>query len=223
MIDCIHSSLNNKDMSIVLKRTGCDSIDKYLKQVEEKDSSIIQQLFLTFTLNQYMDPVTLKMEFYKIEHEYKIELSIPNQKKVSLYDCFLETFKDESLDGENAWFDEKENRKKHVIKRSALAYMPTLLCIHLKRWNPDFSKKSTYVETPFILDITPFTIYNDSTTYQLFGIMNHDGNNQGGHYYSYILREESWFSLNDHFIQSISTENIIHKSNYCLFYRKIKK
>ena len=222
MLECIHASLNHIDKNMVMRKTGCIAVDKYLKEVEKKDSSIVQKLFLTFTLNQYINPETKKNEFYKIEHEYKIGLSVPNQKSVTLYDCFMETFKEESMNGENAWFDEKENIKKNVLKRSALASTPTLLCLHLKRWKTDLTKNDAFIETPLTLDISRFTIYKESCMYELFGIVNHDGNINGGHYYSYVRREDSWFSLNDHFIQSISSDRIIHKSNYCLFYRKIK-
>jgi ubiquitin C-terminal hydrolase len=221
ILECIHNAMNNLDKSIQSDKSGCIQVDQYLKKVEETDSSIVSKLFLTGTLNQYITPNTKKIEFYKLEHEYKIGLSIPEKKNVSLYDCFIDTFKEESLSGDNAWFDEKENKKKNVLKRSALVCLPTILCLHLKRWRGNLTKKTIKVNSPFVLDITKFTIYKKNSIYELFGILNHEGSIHGGHYYSYVFRD-GWFSLNDNFIQSISVDSIIHESNYCLFYRKIK-
>jgi ubiquitin C-terminal hydrolase len=222
ILECIHNSLNHLDKTLHFNKTGCKQVDQYLKKIEESDCSIIPALFLTCTLNQYIHPINKKIEFYKLEHEYKIGLSIPNKHNISLNDCFVETFKEESLTGDNAWFDEKENKKKSVLKRSALTCLPIILCLHLKRWRDNLTKKSDKVESPFILDITKFTIYKERTLYQLFGIVNHEGSINGGHYYSYVLRDKTWFSLNDEIVKSISLDSVIHESNYCLFYRKIK-
>lgn len=222
MLECLHNSLNQIDTSLPVKKTGCLQVDQYLETNEKTDCSVISKLFLSCILNQYIHPETKTIEFYKLEHTYKIELSIPEKGNVTLYDCFVETFKEEFLHGENAWFDEKENKKKNVLKRSAMAHTPPILCIHLKRWKEDGSKKNIHIDSPLLLDITKYTIYKEKQQYALFGIINHEGGIRGGHYYSYVLRENHWFSLNDEHVQSISSEVLIHKSNYCLFYRKIK-
>jgi ubiquitin C-terminal hydrolase len=55
--------------------------------------------------------------------------------------------------------------------------------------------------------------------YELFGIINHEGNVFGGHYYSYI-KKNNWFVFDDNTISQV--QDIISDKNYCLFYRKIK-
>lgn len=221
MLECIHNSLNKIDDTILLKRPN-QPIYQYLGKVEETEHSIVSALFLSCTINQYLHPETQKTEFYRIEHEYRVALSIPEQSVVSLHDCFVETFKEELLTGENEWFDEKENKKKTVLKRSCLCYTPPVLVLHLKRWRMNLSKKNIKIDTPLVLDIARFTLDKTPCEYELFGIINHEGSMNYGHYYTYLQKNQQWFSLNDNFIQSISAENIIHESNYCLFYRKIK-
>jgi len=222
MLECFHNSLNGLDSSIREKRNRENQVEKYLEQIEEKDHSIVSRLFLSGFIYQYVNPVNMKIEFYKIEHEYHLSLSIPDKSNVTIQDCFMETFKEEILTGENAWFDEKENVKKTVLKRSFLCHTPRLLILHFKRWKPNMTKKNNKIDTPFLLDIQAFTVYKESCEYQLFGVINHEGGIHGGHYYASIQKEGVWFSVNDHSIQSISPEHIIHESNYCLFYRKIK-
>jgi len=221
LIDCMHNSLNQLDPKVKCDRSTHSFIDDYLDQVETKDSSILQKLFLSCSLYQYIDPVTQQKQFSKLEHDLILALSIPETSTVSLYDCFVDTFKEECMSGDNAWFDEKEQIKKTVLKRSALCYTPPILIIHLKRWRTDLSKKNIRIETPLELELQRFTIYPDSCKYELFGIINHEGNIQTGHCYAYIKKDQ-WYSVNDHFIQTVSTDQLIHKSNYCLFYRKIK-
>ena len=173
----------------------------------------------------YLNLQTNKKEFYKIEHGFTIELSIPPvTTKISLYDCFEETFKDDILKQENAWFDEKENIKKDVIKKTSICYLPDILSIHLKRWNYMLQKNNKMVEIPGVLDLKPFMIpeYKDQTKYELFALINHSGVINGGHYTSYIRRNNRWFLMDDMQVSEVDETTINQSKNYCLFYRKIK-
>jgi ubiquitin carboxyl-terminal hydrolase 8 len=212
MLDCIHVSLDRVSMT-----SGCKEVNEYL---DKQRLTIVSQLFMTCTLNRYLHPVTKLREFYKIEHEYRIGLPIPDLPKVTLQECLTQCFKSERMEGENAWYDEKEKKKKPVYKLSALCHTPPILVLHLIRWRENLTKKETLVESPLELDLTPFTIYRESSKYALFGILNHQGNMGGGHYYAYVKKDQ-WFSIDDGFVQSMSESSLIHPDNYCLFYRKL--
>ena len=95
---------------------------------------------------------------------------------------------------------------------------------HLKRWRNNVSKKTMRIDTPLLLDVNSFTKDKScNCEYELFGIINHEGSHRMGHYYSTLKKGNEWYSINDHFIQSISVDQLIHENNYCLFYRKIEK
>jgi ubiquitin carboxyl-terminal hydrolase 8 len=221
LLDCIHNSLNGLDTS-VKHQNNHPSLHAYLEGIEQKDSSIVQQLFMSCSMYHYVHPVTHQIEFSKIEHEIIVSLSIPDSDStVTLEDCFVETFKEEVLSGENAWFDEKDQTKKTVVKKSALCHTPPLLILHLKRWRTNLSKKHVRIHAPLSIDLQKFTLSPIPCPYELFGIINHEGTIQHGHYYSYVKKKD-WYSINDQFIQSITPEQLIHENNYCLFYRKIK-
>jgi ubiquitin carboxyl-terminal hydrolase 8 len=224
-IECIHNSLNLKDSTQTYRRTTEKTINNYLNEIEDKDMSIVSRLFTSCLIYSYLNCETKKREFYKIEHGFTIELSIPdNTNKVTLYDCFNETFKDDELNGENAWYDENENIKKNVIKRTRICYLPDILSIHLKRWNYMLDKNNKLVDIPIVLDLKHFMIneYKDQTKYELFGIINHSGVACGGHYTSYIRRNDRWFLMDDMQVTEVDSSSIIRPKNYCLFYRKIK-
>jgi ubiquitin carboxyl-terminal hydrolase 8 len=222
ILECIHNSLNGIDHTLLIQRNTGNAVDQYLKKIESIDQSIIPTLFLSCSIYRYINPETEKIEFDRIEHEYRIGISIPERSPLSLHDCLVDTFNEELLSGENAWFDEKENTKKTVLKRSYLCYTPPILVLHLKRWRTNLTKKRFKIDSPLLLDIQPFTIYKEPCPYELFGIINHEGSIHGGHYYASIHKNGLWYSMNDDSIQVIPNEHLIHERNYCLFYRKIK-
>jgi ubiquitin carboxyl-terminal hydrolase 8 len=221
IIDCIHNSLNLQDPNQCYNKSNKTYINKYLSMIEKKDMSIISKLFTSCLMYTYLNVDTKKKEFYKIEHGFTIELSIPIINKITLYDCFEETFKDEELKEDNAWFDDKENIKKNVIKKTTICYLPDILNIHLKRWNYTFNKNNKNIDIPIILDLNKFTESKESCIYELFGIINHHGNVSGGHYNSFIRRINRWFLIDDTKVIEVEEKNIINSSNYCLFYRRI--
>ena len=224
-IECIHNSLNLRDEKQCYRRTTEKTINNYLLDFEQKDLSVISKLFTSCLIYNYYNKESGKKEFFKIEHGFTIELSIPQiPDSISLYDCFKETFKDDELIGENAWYDENENIKKDVIKKTQICYLPDILAIHLKRWNYTLNKNNRLIDIPILLDIEPFMIkqYKDQTKYELFGIINHSGIIFGGHYNSYIRRNRRWFLIDDSNVTEVNESNIINSKNYCLFYRKIK-
>ncbi len=214
MLDCFHVSLEK--LESVQIRSPCKEVKEYL---EKQSHTIVSKLFMTCTLNQYIHPETKVRAFYRIEHEYRIGLPIPDRPQVKLEECLQACFKEEMMEGENAWYDEKEKRKRPVYKISSLCHMPNILVLHLIRWRENMTKKETHVETPLQLDLSPFTIYREPCPYELFGILNHRGDMGGGHYYAYV-KKDAWFSIDDGFIQTVPDTSVIQPDNYCLFYRK---
>ena len=67
--------------------------------------------------------------------------------------------------------------------------------------------------------------YNASKyIYDLYGICNHIGNLNGGHYTSFIkTANKEWVHFNDANIYKITTTDLITPMSYCLFYRKKNK
>ena len=76
------------------------------------------------------------------------------------------------------------------------------------------------------LDLSKYCIgYNKkSYVYDLYGICNHSGGTQGGHYNAFIkIANEEWHFFNDTSVSKIDVVddiNLITSKAYCLFYRK---
>ena len=209
MLDCIHNSLNKLDQNIKLKKTMNESLNKEIDLYEINDCSIIHSLFSSFLVYTFINKETNVVEFTKYEPHFMIELSIPLVDNISVEDCIQFTFQEESLD--TLWYDEKTNEKKQLIKKTDFSYYPNILVIHLKRWIHT-KKNKQIVHFNELLSL-------NQHVYELFGIINHEGNVFGGHYYSYI-KKNKWFVFDDNTISQV--QDIISDKNYCLFYRKIK-
>jgi len=195
---------------IKLHRTNDPLLNKDIDLYESKDSSIIHSLFCSFLTYTYINKETNAVEFTKNEPHFMIELVIPMiEGNLGIEDCFQCTFQDESL--ETSWYDEKTNTHKELIKKTNISYFPTILVVHFKRWI-ELNKNRQHVHFGEILEI-------NQTRYQLFGIINHEGNLFGGHYFSYI-KKNVWYEFNDTTVKPIQQFN--NDKNYCLFYRKIK-
>lgn len=63
----------------------------------------------------------------------------------------------------------------------------------------------------------------DSLKYQLYGVINHYGTQESGHYTAFCkLEEDKWFEFNDSFASSINKDKIVSNDAYILFYKKIE-
>ena len=115
-------------------------------------------------------------------------------------------------------------------KITSIINLPEILILSLQRFNPvTREKKNTKVMFDTILNINPFvdeTIKDQSNcTYNLFGVINHEGTLDFGHYYSYvkIKSKDVWYKFNDSLVES-KGKNIKFDFTkvYILFYYKNK-
>ena len=62
--------------------------------------------------------------------------------------------------------------------------------------------------------------HNKNNVYKLYGICNHIGNINSGHYTATIKNNNRWYNYDDDNI-TLLNNNIITDKAYCLFYQKI--
>ena len=75
-----------------------------------------------------------------------IDLPIPkDNKSPTLIDCLDEYYKPERLDGDNAYLNEKTNKKEDVDKGIVVWSFPNVLVISLKRFNNSVRKDQRLV------------------------------------------------------------------------------
>lgn len=196
-----------------------------MKNMYQKEYSDILKLFFGIHVSQIVNPSTKKILSNSPEPFFVVELPIPsNNKNPSLYDCFKHFSEPERLEGENAWLNEKTNKKEDVDKQMVFWSLPDILVISLKRFTNFNRKINVLVDAPHEnLDLSPYVKgYNKETyKYQLFGVANHIGSAMGGHYFAHIKGESGkWYEFNDTVVKQIKENNVISQKAYVFFYRK---
>jgi ubiquitin carboxyl-terminal hydrolase 8 len=242
VIDCFHNSIcRETPMNIVgVVENETDNIAQQcyemIKQMYSKEYSEIWNMFYAVHVSEIVSIETHKVLTRNPEPFFMINLPIPEKTnmftKLSLYDCFDLYVKGETLEGDNAWYNEKTSQKESVNKRISFWSFPSILVVDLKRFDSMGKKNSVLVDVPVDnFDLSKYVIgYNKETyVYELYGICNHMGNQHGGHYFSYIKNADgSWYMFNDDVVQCVisndinntNIDKIITPYAYCLFFRK---
>jgi ubiquitin C-terminal hydrolase len=169
-----------------------------------------------------------------------ISLPIPRNKSsstsnsnecVTLMECFDLNCEKEFLHGENAWFNEDLGKKQNVFKRLVYWSLPDIMILDIKRfeYSPEtfsYVKNQTAIRIP--VENVDFSKYvegynKESYVYDLYGICNHHGDENFGHYTSTVKTANSkWYNFNDTNVKEVSIPKteIVGNTPYCLFYRK---
>lgn len=187
-------------------------------------------------MNEDTNYLSIRPEPFMIIHlpiPSKEELNIMNtNKNITLFDCFDKHCESELLQGENAWFNEKENKKQDVNKKLLFWSLPNIMIIDIKRFITSMTGKSKknqqFIDIP--INNVDFSKYvegygKEGYIYDLYAICNHHGSIDGGHYSATIKNANGkWYNFNDTQVTEILINDNIISGNtpYCLFYRKKK-
>lgn len=156
----------------------------------------------------------------------------PNRQSVTLPECFDAYCERERLDGDDSWRNEKTNQKQAVDKYLTFWSLPEVMIINLKRFSQTatygrYKKNMTSVVIP--LQNVSFSKYvsgynPEKYVYDLFGICNHTGTTDGGHYASIVrVADGRWFNFDDSSVSEVKNMPDAHidgTAPYCLFYRR---
>ena len=140
-----------------------------------------------------------------IESFTTINLQVKNHK--SLKESLASFFEGEILDGENMYLCEKCKKKVKAEKKISIKDLPKYFVFVLNRFEYDYDKMirnkiNNFCELPPTLDMTSYYdgVEVDSIlTYDLSGMIIHEGNSEFGHYYSIIKDDEinQWVKYNE--------------------------
>jgi len=232
MIDCMHNSISRR-IDVSIHGTPKHHRDKtaiqcykMLKNIYEKEYSEIMDMFYGIYISEITSPEdATQIRSSKPEHFFILDICIPsNMSNITLYDCFNMFVSSEQIKGDNGWYNESTKEKEDAQKRITFWNFPKILVIALKRFSHDGMHK--------INDLVDFPLENlnlnayvkgykpEQYLYHLYGVCNHIGSVNGGHYTSFVRNAcGEWIHYNDTYVQKISQQNVVSPSAYCLFYR----
>ncbi|KAM3177682.1 hypothetical protein ACTXT7_004064 [Hymenolepis weldensis] len=159
-----------------------------------------------------------------------------NMKNACQLDCLLQSyFGTEDASKEECVTCERCDKRKCFSKSTAICVLPDVLVdqgwnlISLKRFQATkcgWRKLTTLVEFPLTsLDMRPYLsedVRIKETTYDLYGVVNHTGTLNEGHYYAHIKSESDglWFRVNDIQCNEIPIQSVVTPDAYVLFYQR---
>lgn len=234
MIECMHNSRKRR-ISMRINGDPANSTDDLaikcytmLKDDYSRgDYSEYNELFGGVYVSRLMTPDGLTTHSLKPESYCVLDLPIPLSNafpgKIELLDCFDCFSQDELLSG---WRNEKTNLVEPVRKNIVFWNFPRILIITLKRFSADGRRKNCAlvnfpVDQPLDLSEYVAGYRSKSHKYSLFGVANHMGNVNGGHYTAFIRKAGEWLCCNDTSVGLLDSSAVVSPDAYCLFYRKI--
>jgi ubiquitin carboxyl-terminal hydrolase 8 len=233
IIDCMHTGIK-REVEMTISGNAENNTDilatecyKMMQNMYKREYSELLNIFYGISVTQIKSFNSDEILSRTCEPFSLLSLSLPEKNMISIFDCLDLYGKDEELCNENAWFNDKTNRKEDVKKSTVFWSLPNILIVHLKRFNNANRKIHTMVTTPITdVDFSRWISgYNASEyIYDLFGTGNHSGSVLGGHYTANIKNANGkWYSFNDTRVEEIRENSVINQHTYCLFYRKKNK
>ena len=233
IIDCMHTGIK-REVNMTISGNPENSTDilatecfKMMQNMYKREYSELLNIFYGISVTQIKSFDSDEILSRTCEPFSLLSLSLPEKNMISIFDCLDLYGKDEELCNDNAWFNDKTNRKENVKKNTVFWSLPNILIVHLKRFNNANRKIHTMVTTPITdVDFSKWISgYNASEyIYDLFGTGNHSGSVLGGHYTANVKNANGkWYSFNDTRVEEITENSVITQHTYCLFYRKKNK
>ena len=136
-------------------------------------------------------------------------------KEESIKDCFDLFFKEEELKDDLLYCNNCKY-KEIFSKKYSIVRLPYVLIISFKRfkYNENIKYKLDHMISYPIYDLNI-----ENKKYDLYEIINHEGNINSGHYTSIIKNKENkWILLDDNNIKEIEEKDVINSNAYILFY-----
>jgi len=203
----------------------------------QKEYSEIVSLFFGIHVSRIVSE-TGELKSITPEPFFTVALPIPStnvRTNIHLLDCFDKFTEHERMSGDNAWTDDETGDKITVDKGVLFWSLPKILIVELKRYSfvergrrIQMVKNNSLVslEPNETLDLSKYVVgYSPSKyQYQLYGVCNHIGGMNGGHYTAFVRNADNeWYHFNDRSITKVnSTRHIITPKAYALWFRQIE-
>lgn len=190
------------------------------------------------TLKDYCE-VVVKIPHEKIRTHKKLNSLGTNHTdkypdgNLTLRNCFESLTNPEKLDEENKWLCEKCKQHTRANFRLSIKELPPVLILHLKRFKKTaggyHTKINDAIDFPLRgLRLADFTTNPDlpenQCSYDLFGIVNHSGGVNSGHYTSLVSNRtnpDQWVECDDETTSTFDSDPHFYKNRaYILFYRR---
>tara|TARA_Y100000816_G_scaffold290383_2_gene278931 strand:- start:662 stop:1720 length:1059 start_codon:yes stop_codon:yes gene_type:complete len=229
-MSCFHDAIKREVEMVISGKAENDTDElaikcyEMLKKMYSKEYSEVLTMFYGIEVSI----INSKESNYKsITPEPFFNIMLPIGKTKTLMGCIDLYTESETLDGDNKLTNDKTNKKEVMQKKVQFWSFPNILVFTLKRFSNIVRKNQEYIDYPLTdFDLSKYVMgYDDKKyVYDLYGICNHTGGVQGGHYYAYVKNANGkWYKFNDTSVSEITNLATLQTPHaYCFFYRKQK-
>ena len=228
-IDSIHEELKHKvNINITgkivneLDKMAFEAMKQWKDYFKNQYSTIIEIFYGQLCSHIKAIDNDIHSYNYSPRCTFSLPINVENDSS-SIYDCFDLFTKKQLLDGENKWKYDKDGKYYDIEKNLMVWKFPNILILHFKRFNNSGNKINNLIEFPIDqLDLRKYCVGYDKnkSIFSLFGVCNHIGSINSGHYFSYCKHKDNWYNYDDTNITKIKEAELVTKNAYCLFYKK---
>ena len=186
------------------------------------EKSIITDIFYNEIMTKYT--CICSNIFYRFQNIFDFPLLIPDEKNVFDLKNLIKLY----FESEIVEFESKCIKCKEVVKHNKeiiIARPSTLLIFSLQRINNiNRTKNNCFVKIPNTLDMTEFIDseigFNKNRQYNLYGIVNHLGTIDFGHYTCFLksYKNNLWYKFDDKNVNIIDGNLLDLKNAYIIIY-----
>lgn len=231
LMDGLHEDLNKADNRKRYKEEENDHLDdqRAADLAWSKHKLLNESIIVALFQGQFKSTVqclTCHRKSRTFETFMYLSLPLASTNKCSLQDCLKLFSKEERLTDNNKVFCRHCKAHRDSTKKLEVWKVPPILLVHLKRFSYEGrwkQKLQTSVDLPQDgLDLAQYVIGPKQSLkkYNLFGVSNHYGGLDGGHYTAYCKNalKQRWYKFDDHEVSDISTSSVKSSAAYILFY-----
>ncbi|XP_069029652.1 ubiquitin carboxyl-terminal hydrolase 8 [Embiotoca jacksoni] len=231
LMDGLHEDLNKADNRKRYKEEENDHMDDQAAAdlAWSKHKLLNESIIVALFQGQFKSTVqclTCHRKSRTFETFMYLSLPLASTSKCSLQDCLRLFSKEERLTDNNKVFCRHCKAHRDSTKKLEIWKVPPIVLVHLKRFSYEGrwkQKLQTSVDFPLdSLDLAQYVIGPKQTLrrYNLYGVSNHYGGLDGGHYTAYCKNalKQRWYKFDDHEVSEISTSSVKSSAAYILFY-----
>uniref|UniRef100_A0A3Q2QFQ7 Ubiquitin carboxyl-terminal hydrolase 8 n=1 Tax=Fundulus heteroclitus TaxID=8078 RepID=A0A3Q2QFQ7_FUNHE len=231
LMDGLHEDLNKADNRKRYKEEENDHLDDQTAAnvAWSKHKLLNESIIVALFQGQFKSTVqclTCHRKSRTFETFMYLSLPLASTSKCSLQDCLRLFSKEEKLTDNNKVFCRHCKAHRDSTKKLEIWKVPPIVLVHLKRFSYEGrwkQKLQTSVDFPLdSLDLAQYVIGPKQTLrrYNLYGVSNHYGGLDGGHYTAYCKNslKQRWYKFDDHEVTEISSSSVKSSAAYILFY-----
>ena len=228
LLEDMNSELNEvlhpapyKELS-TLNKSKIECNKEFDEVFRKRENSLIMDVFYGQLINIFK--CECDFETYSFEKILDLPLLLQKRTNIDIKDLLKDYFECERIKFETKC--EKCKKKEWHTKEIKISQPPNILILSLQRQNPRTgTKNSSYVKFYDEIDMSEYLDHEcwnkNDAKYTLYGIGNHTGSIDFGHYYAYIKINNTWYEFNDSSVSIHSKDDDNNSSKaYVLFYKK---